>query len=52
MILRSAHVIPSGNVGIYYINNYVDWDQYNTIFDPEFLANSIREADRIAKQFQ
>ena len=51
MILRSAHVIPSGNDGIYYINNFVDWDQYNTIFDPEFLANGIREADRIAKQF-
>jgi hypothetical protein len=52
MILRSAHVIPSGNDGTYYINNYVDWDQYNTIFDPEFLANGIREADRIAKQFR
>jgi hypothetical protein len=50
MILRSAYVIPSGNDGIYYINNYVDWDQYNTIFDPEFLANGIKEADRIAKQ--
>jgi hypothetical protein len=44
-------VIPSGNDGTYYINNYVDWDQYNTIFDPEFLVNGIREADQIAKQF-
>jgi hypothetical protein len=52
IILQSAHVIPSGNVGIYYINNYVDWDQYNTIFDPEFLENGVKEADRIAKQFQ
>ena len=49
MILRSAYVIPLGNDGTYYINNYVDWDQYNTIFDPEFLANGIRKADRIAK---
>ena len=52
MILRSAHVVPSGNGGTYYINNYVDWDQYNTIFDPEFLANSIREADQIAEQYR
>ena len=52
MILWSAHVIPSDNDGTYYINDYVDWNQYNTIFDLEFLANSIREADRIAKQFR
>jgi hypothetical protein len=51
MILQSAHVIPSGSSGMYYINNYMDWDQYNTIFDSEFLANGIQEADRIAKQF-
>ena len=47
-ILRSAHIIPTNNTGIYYVNNYVDWDQYNTIFDPEFLTNGIRDADRIA----
>jgi hypothetical protein len=51
-ILRSAHVIPTGNAGVYYINNYVDWDQYNTIFDPDFLANGTRDADRIAKQYR
>ncbi len=51
-ILRSAHVIPAGNAGTYYVNNYVDWDQYNTIYDPDFLTNGIREADRIAKQYR
>ena len=51
-ILRSAHIIPTDNIGLYYINNYVDWDQYNTIFDPEFLTNGIRDADRIAMEYQ
>ena len=51
-ILRSAHIIPTNNTGIYYVNNYVDWDQYNTIFDPEFLTNGIRDADRIAMEYQ
>ena len=51
-ILRSAHIIPTNNIGLYYINNYVDWDQYNTIFDPEFLTNGIRDADRIAMEYQ
>ena len=51
-ILRSAHIIPTDNTGIYYVNNYVDWDQYNTIFDPDFLTNGIRDADRIAIEYQ
>jgi hypothetical protein len=50
-ILRSAHIIPSGKAGVYYINNYVDWDQYNTIFDPEFLKHGIHDADKIARQY-
>ena len=51
-ILRSAHIIPTDSIGLYYINNYVDWDQYNTIFDPEFLINGIRDADRIATEYR
>ena len=51
MILRSAHIVPTGTTGVYYINNYVDWDQYNTIFDPDFIANGTQDADRIAKQY-
>ena len=50
-ILRSAHIIPSGTPGMYYINHYVDWDQYNTIYDSDFFANGIREADVIEKQY-
>jgi hypothetical protein len=51
-ILRSAHIIPTDNLGVYYVNNYVDWDQYNIIFDPEFLTNGIRDADRIAMEYR
>jgi hypothetical protein len=51
-ILRSAHIIPTGTTGLYYVNNYVDWDHYNIIFDPEFLVNGIRDADRIAMEYR
>ena len=51
-ILRSAHIIPTNNLGSYYVNNYVDWDQYNIIFDPDFLTNGIRDADRIAMEYR
>lgn len=51
-ILRSAHIILAGNSRTYYINHYVDWDQYNAIYDLDFFANGIREADVIAKQYR
>ena len=51
-VLRSAHIIPTDNTSVYYINNYVDWDQYNIIFDPDFLTNGIRDTDRIAIEYQ
>jgi len=35
-INRSTHIIPTsfkeGNT--FYVNNYINWDQYNTLFDP------------------
>ena len=39
-ILQSAHVVPAGysHSDLFYINNYVDWDQYNTLYLPDFLG--------------
>ena len=50
-ILRSAYFIPTSHLekGAFYINNYVDWHQYNTLYDEDFLVKGTREADRIAK---
>ena len=51
MIMRSAHLIPSGiNSDVFYVNNYIDWDQFNTLYDEEFLAKGIRAADTAEKQ--
>lgn len=44
-VVRSAHVIPAGGEKPYfYVNNFVDWDQYNTIYDEEFLLDGLRVA--------
>ena len=51
-LLQSAHIIPTDNTGVYYVNNYIDWDQYNMIFDPDFLTNGICDADRIAMEYR
>ena len=49
-ILRSAHIIPATH-GIYFINNYIDWDQYNTLYDPQFIAKEIQVANNIQHKY-
>ncbi len=49
-ILRSAHIVPTGRDDTYYVNNFVDWDQYNTIYDPDFIAKGVRVAGDFAGQ--
>ncbi|KAI9840208.1 MAG: hypothetical protein M1837_001836 [Sclerophora amabilis] len=48
-ILRSAHVIPARDK-VSYVNNYIDWDQYNTLYEPDFLNNGTRIAERFVAQ--
>ncbi|TAQ90574.1 hypothetical protein B7494_g1099 [Chlorociboria aeruginascens] len=39
LVLRSAHIIPASNnilekpTDIFYINNYIDWDQYQVLYE-------------------
>jgi hypothetical protein len=50
-VIRSAHVIPtSAEHESFYVNNYIDWDQYNTLYDPNFLQNGKRLAKQLARQ--
>ena len=46
-ILQSVHVVPDGGTG-YYVNNYADWDTYNTVYDDNFLTDGAKKA----KQYQ
>lgn len=51
-ILQSVHVVPAsigkartGKGGaIYYINNFSDWDSYNSIYDEDFLVKGTKVA--------
>jgi hypothetical protein len=52
-VVRSAHVVPSGTEHeSFYINNYIDWDQYNTLYDPDFVQNGKRLAKQLGKQLE
>ena len=52
-VIRSAHLVPTksrtevedGSDVVFYINNYVGWEQYNT-YDADFAETGRRLADR------
>ena len=46
-ILRSVHVVPDDGTR-YYVNNYADWDTYNTVYDDNFFIDGVKKA----KQYQ
>jgi hypothetical protein len=58
-VLRSAHLIPTKSRAevedrsgvVFYINNYVDWEQYNTLY-ADFVKTGRRLADRWYKKLK
>ena len=35
-VLQSAHVVPRDTEGkTFYLNNYIDWDQFNQLYNPK-----------------
>ncbi len=39
-------------VQYWFVNNYIDWDQFNTLYDKDFETKKMRVADKIACQFK
>lgn len=52
LVHRSAHLVNIGDAtnDAFYINSYVDWDQYVSVFDPNFEQKDIIGTQQIAKQ--
>ena len=58
-VLRSAHLVPTksrtevedGSRVVFYVNNFVDWEQYNT-HDADFAETGRRLADRWYKKLK
>ena len=49
-ILQSVHVVPDDRNG-YYVNNYVDWDTYNTVYDDTFFTDGVDKARRYKRVY-
>ena len=49
LILRNAHVISRDQERIvFYVNNHIDWDQFNQLYDSDWLSKAIQNADAVA----
>ena len=52
-VINTAHLVPAdAEASKFYVNNWVNWEAYNTIYDPDFLHNNHRAAVRLAKLFK
>ena len=51
LVLRSAHVVPRDQDRmVFYVNNYIDWDQFNQLYDADQFNKGIRNADAVARK--
>ena len=51
LVLRSAHVVPRDQDRmVFYVNNYIDWDQFNQLYDADWFNKGIRNADAVARK--
>ena len=48
------HLIPAQLVenGVMFINNYVDWDQYNNIYNEDFESQGRQDALAFAARYR
>jgi hypothetical protein len=57
-VVRGAHVMGNSVDGDeasatrWFINNYVDWDQFQDLYDGNFLSNGVRQAEDFFQQFE
>jgi Plavaka transposase len=52
LIDRSVHLVPVGRdrSEVYYINPYIDWGQYNSVYDRDFDGKDCQAASKIHKK--
>ena len=52
LIHRSAHLVPidRDKPAAYYVNPYIDWEQYNSVYDREFDGKECQAALKIHKK--
>ena len=53
LVLRNAHMIPRDqDKVVFYVNNYINWDQFNQLYDPDWIEKGIQNADVVAHKLR
>ena len=51
LILRNAHVVSMDQDRmVFYVNNYIDWDQFNQLYDADWFNKGIWNADVVVRK--
>ena len=51
LVLRSTHLgLKDQDRAVFYVNNYIDWDQFNQLYDADWFNKGIRNADAVARK--
>ena len=49
MVLRNAYTVPRNqDKVVFYINNYINWDQFNQLHNLDWIEKDIQNADAVA----
>ena len=52
-VIHCAHLVPADALASkFYVNNWVNWEAYNTIYNPDFLDSNHRAAVKLVKSFK
>ena len=35
---------------MFYVNNYIDWDQFNQLYDPNWMKKGIKNANAVVRK--
>ena len=53
LVLRSTHVVPRNqDRRVFYINNYIEWDQFNQLYDANLFNKDIRNTNVVARKLE
>ena len=42
LVLHNAYMVPRDqDKFVFYINNYIDWDQFNLLYNPDWIEKGV-----------
>ncbi len=47
-ILQSAHLISTESKKFFYVNNYIDWNTFNILYEEIFLKKKVQKTNELA----